>query len=1369
MPVPVPVPGAEDTEPSAQGAGAPDTESAGTDGLPPADMGGVRRVAWLSPAPADRRFEARAVGRALRAFRTAVPSAHAKELDEDATAHRLALAPFLPPVLRPSPERRWQVILLVDTAPQMAVWRTTVARLTEAARRLGGFRDVTELVLDASSAEQAVVSPPGSSLRARRISPRSLIDPSGRSAVLVLTDGAAPAWRSGAAQRLLALWGRRQPVAVLHMLPQRLWHRTGLHPYRVRLRTAGREAAGRRHDWEPAEAVSALVWSRSRPGHTVPVPVLEPRPDWLEPWSWFVAGNGPRELALGAVLTSGAPPEPLPEPATVSAFDQVAAFRGWASPEAFQLATRMAAVRLELPTMTEIQRRTLPGTRPEHMAEFLLSGLVTPLPWYDDGRCGYRFGPSVREELLAYGTRSATEQVIEQTAELLAPHSAAARDLLSYLRGEQSLVVQADDADQDFRAIERSVLRALSGAHARRASELEAVENGPVTQGQWSDAAPSADSAPPAASAVGGAADAERGAETEPGAAGLRPSGPGPDDRRSADGSSFAMPVVANGPPRNVLFTGREDLLSELEAGLRSDTVVLLPQALHGMGGVGKTQLALEYMYRHASEYDLMWWVPAEEPSQVRAAYVELARRMGLTDSAEAATAVPLVLEALRTGRPYRRWLLVFDNAVDPEDIKEFLPHRIAGGSSGSVIVTSRNPQWSRLARGLNVDVFTRQESIQLLQRRSSGITEQEAGMIAEVLGDLPLAVEQASAWIDVTGMAPGEYVALLERRTTELLETNSPASYPQTVAAAWNISLDRLETTNPGALHLLQLCSFLAPEPIPRAFFGQQPIEPVTEELDQVFRDPLRLGRAIRDISRYALVRIDHHGNTIQMHRLVRAVLQDRLAVEQQERFRRAAQLVLANNSAADPQDPRSWPLFESLHAHVLACQAQESSQARVRRLVYDVARYLLSQGTPVDALDFTDQALRIWRDQSGEADPQVLLLEQHLCQVLRHLGRHEDAARLTEHMLAVLEEAGSQREEEYLGVKSLAAGDLRARGDVRSALELDRDVHTRSGREFGSEDLVTLEYGFRLAVSLRANGDFARALELDEEVRRRRTEILGVDHPATLSALASVALDRMELGMYPEALSLCQEYMEHIRVAFGEDHPETARALTRLAVVQRKAGEIAAAARNTADALTALTGHFGAESPDVLHTALHHSIGLRHTGELREAFVVGTRTRGLLQAALGSEHPHTLCADVNLAVTLRWLNQLARAGAITESALARCSRTLGADHPFTVLTTMNLATVLFSVADFDRARSLDSEVLTRLREQRGETHPLTLAAQTNLATDLSALGITDEAAALQHQAAEEIRNRLGDGHPAYLQARAWRRADADLDPLHL
>ncbi|MGW4205752.1 FxSxx-COOH system tetratricopeptide repeat protein, partial [Streptomyces sp. NPDC004726] len=1332
-----------------------------------------------------RRSDLRGLGRALRPLRTVLDSAHTLTVDEAATADRIALAPHLPPVLRAEAERRWSAVVVVDSAPHMTVWQPVLTRFGKALRRFGGLRDLELMGLDTADAGRAVLR----NRAGRPQPPRGLVDPTGRRIVFLLTDGAAPAWRSGAAQRLAALLGKFQPVVILQMLPQRMWHTTGLFPVRVRLRAPGPWTAGGQTHWEAAEPLAASALAHS--GRIVPVPVLELGADWLGPWARFISGTTPRWADLAAVLTTTRPvPPPEPPPARQpTAAELVARFRSRATLGAFELATRLAAVQLDLETMTEVQRQTMPSSSRAHLAELLISPLVEPLPGC--GGHSYLFVDGVREELLAAGSRTATEGALKRAAEFLAPRSEAARELLDYLHGrvdstQREEVLESVEPTAEnlrFRQAEHAALRAMSGAHlhrARRLGEHMSQNSGdafPAGFGTVLPADPDTPGTPDRDITPRGFADGRLpndhdptnpmygGTEvsTVPASAEIPAQQPS-----SGGGARPARPAVwGNMPPRNLVFTGREELLVSLENGLREGPTAVLPHALHGMGGVGKSQLALEYVYRHASEYDVVWWIPAERPTQIQQAFVELARRLHLPVSAEAITAVPAVLEALRTGMPYGNWLLVFDNAESPAAVQEYFPSTPEGGPVGSVIVTSRNPQWNTLAHPLEVDVFEREESIQLLRRRNPDMSVDDADMLAEVLGDLPLAVEQASAWRAETGMPSAEYLRVFQEKSTELMAVSPPTQYEKTVATAWNVSLDHVEGKNAGAIQLLELCAYFAPEPISRQFFSNAASESIAPELDRIFTDPIRLSRAIREISRYSLAKIDHRTNSIQMHRLVQAVLEARMTEEQRRKFRHGAHLLLAANSPSDPRDPQNWQRFGELYPHVIASRAPVSPHRNVRQMVYNIAEYLFYWGDHDAALEFARETYDEWRERFGEADQQTLILGRHLRFVMWSMGRYSEAAELGERMLATLETAGPDVEEEYLRVKGQVSGDRRARGDFRGALEFDEDVYERAVRAYGDEDPETLLHAHNLAVTLRVNGLYVRARDLDEASWRTKVQMFGADAPTTLNSEASYTLDRQELGEYAMAERDCEEQVDAFRETFGERHPFTLRAVARLGVAQRKAGHHAEAKENTRVARDGLIERYGEDSPDGLQASLNLSIDLRQNGELQESLHLGERTRVLYAEVYGKDHPHTVAADANVAVALRLLDRVGQARKLNESALARFGEPLGDLHPHTLTCAINLANDVFAQGDAAAALELDQRTLPPLIEALGEDHPTVLVLRGNMACDVRAVGRTEEAEELQRQVLDAIGAKLGPQHPACDDLLAWRRANCDIDPM--
>lgn len=1327
-------------------------------------------------------LESAAVARALEPLRRPALTYRAQQIDPQGTAERLSFDPGLPAVMQPGPAPRWDAVLVLDVSPHMAVWRHSVSRFAALLQRHGRFGNFKVVHLDAPGPSPQDVTLREPNAAASPHSPRRLVDLSGRTMIFVLTDGLTPVWQFGAMHAHLATWCRHQPTAVLNVLPQRLWHRTALNAQRVRLRSSGPWHAGM--PWEYAEPLGA---PRRQQGQT-PVPVLELSGDWLAPWAHFVADDGPRSTDVPAVVVSQHQRAPhtdeLPrEPSERSAAERVAIFRAWASPGAFRLATRLATAPLDLRLMTSLQQRTLPRTGPEHMAEFLMSDLVKPA----SGQVAkFLFHPGVREEVLAASTRQATELATRTAAELLAPHSGVAAEMLAYFGGETPERPEVNQENLHLREIERAVLESLSGAHISRARligqliqahEASDQHTGESTRGEIPTTTHTEsygivnESNIPEAPVLTEIGPVETG--TPPGGAPVVSTHPATAPRLNLDitRSKPTVPmrpsVWGNMPPRNLVFTGREDLLNRLDRELRDGPTAVLPHALHGLGGVGKSQLAQEFVYRQASRYDIVWWIPAERPTQISQALVELAHRLHLPVSSEAITAVPAVLEALRTGTPFSKWLLVFDNAESPEAVQDFFPSGAESGPTGSIIITSRNPQWNTLARPLEVDVFEREESIQLLQRRNPDLSETEADQLAHVLGDLPLAVEQASAWRAETGMPAAEYLRLFEEKRAELMTVSPPTHYEQTVATAWNVSLDHLASKNPAALQLLQICAYFAPEPIARSLFSGAPVQPIAPDLDRALTDPLRLARAIREINRYSLAKIDHRNNSIQMHRLVQAVLVARMTEEQRERMRNGAHLLLAANAPRDPRDPDHWARFGDLYPHVVESGAIESEVGNVRQLIINTAEYLYFWGDHESAREFGQRAYEQWVEKYGESDQQTLLLCRGLWYVLWRMGRYGEAAELSQRMLAAVRELGSDAEEELLSTMGSVAIDRRSHGDFLGALSIAQEVHEKAVQAYGEEDPLTLDHTHNLAVALRACGLYHQALKLDEETWRRNVLIYGEEAYDSLLSEMGLALDRREAGDYALGARMFEEIVEKYRTVFGETNPHTLRAAARLAVSRRKAGDHEAAYELSLQASKALTDRYGERSPDSLVASLNLSVDLRQLGNLEEALSLGERTRDLYVEVFGSRHPDTVAADIDLAITLRLVNQADAARSLNESALERAREALGDDHPTVLVCAANLASDLYAQGDAAAALELDQHTLERVNATLGEQHPTALALMSNISSDLRALRRIDEADAMHAAALEGLRTKLGPAHPACANAEAWRRANCDADPM--
>jgi hypothetical protein len=415
-------------------------------------------------------------------------------------------------------------------------------------------------------------------------------------------------------------------------------------------------------------------------------------------------------------------------------------------------------------------------------------------------------------------------------------------------------------------------------------------------------------------------------------------------------------------PQRNTNFTGRDDILAQLRpATSRKVTAVLpgdpLPRALQGLGGVGKTAVAIEYAYRYRSEYDLVWWIPADQAPLVRSSLAGLADRLGLQSAAAASidAAAAAVLDALRRGDPYSRWLLIFDNADQPEDLRDVIPD-----GPGDVLITSRNPRWRQAVETVWVDAFTRAESTEFLARRApEGMSQAEASQLAAELGDLPLALGAAATCQADSGMSAGEYLRVLKEQPMLTMAEGKPSDYPWSPTVAWERAVTSLYRQLPEAVELLRCFAFFGPEPIPSDLF-RRAVEGTGEPLKRLTANPILLARAVRELGRFALVKIDRR--TIVVNPLIQVLQRDELGPDWQARYRHDVHLILAAGARGNPDDTALWPRYAELAAHAAspAMELARCQDPRVRACTLDIVRYFHQSGDRRWARSFTEQLSR-------------------------------------------------------------------------------------------------------------------------------------------------------------------------------------------------------------------------------------------------------------------------------------------------------------------------------------------------------------------------------------------------------------------------
>ncbi|UZF74617.1 FxSxx-COOH system tetratricopeptide repeat protein [Amycolatopsis mediterranei] len=1337
---------------------------------------------------------------------------HVVTVDEAATAERVAESGFWWPVTEPELERWLDLTIVVDSTRSMTLWRSTVKAFRAGLEQLGAFRTIQYRRLDTQSSGHRGGRPRlyGETSSSAPRDPSELIDPTGRRLVLVITDGVGDLWRSGGVSAVLAEWASVMPTAVLHVLPQRLWSR-GMDLQRARLNVRVPVAPNSQWSWELPEAWADPELAAAKDGGAIPVPVMELGPRWLRWWARLVAGEH-KGFVPARVLLSGLNGAPLEGREDIvdpgSARERVRRFLSVASPPAYRLATMLAAVPANLSVARFVQDELLPEARPEHLTEVLTSGLLRLAAAVGDETTVFDFPASVRQVLLSGARRADTAEVVRATEARFGTITRL-RDAINApdaTRDPDAQVVPVRDI-----ALERVIMQALSGPYSSRASRLHSKERD--HSGEFSPKAP--DSATVSvSSAVSGVnrgtsskknsssydsepvidAMAKVPAPSEASPSAVTTVGEAVDDQvrrapesleRLAVGDGGAQPghrsiftlehrdspaedvplVWGSVPPRNPNFTGRQELLRELSERVMSGTTAVLPSALHGMGGIGKTQMAVEYIYGHLREYDIVWWISATEAAQIRVALTELAQALNLPGSGEANTAIPAVREALRIGRPYRRWLLVFDSAEDVAMVRQFFPTN----GPGEILITSRNAEWASVARPLEVAVFERAESVELLRRRGPEIDVAEAEQLAERLGDLPLAIEQAAAWRAETGMPVQEYLRLFDEKVAEILDTSSPADYEVSVAAAWNVAFEELGKRNPMAHQLLQICAFFAPEPISRAFFSGVGSISILPEIDTALRDPMKLARAIRDINRYSLAKIDHRTNSIVLHRLVQIVLRDRMTPQHRAEMRHGAHSLLAKRDPGDPTSSKQWPRYQEILPHVYPSEIVECDDRWVRELVINLMRYLYQWGDHDEALRLAKTAHEDWTERLGSDDEQTMQAAERLGYYYWVTGKYADAAEINQTLLETRRRLSGDNSEETLAAQIAVSGDLSARGDFLASRDLTEDVYHKANGLFGEDDPVTLRAARIHCTNLRLTGQYREAAELDEANYQRQTEVLGYDHAETLSSWMGLIIDRREAGDYVWARKENEKLAERVGELFGEDNAETLRRRAYLAVSRRKAGDHEAAKELAAEVLERFRVRYGEDNFNVMACALGYSIDLRHAQELRSARELGEQIYERYRSNLGEHHPHTVAAAVDLAVTLRLFGNAAEARQLDERSLEQLREVLGPDHPSAVLCGINLASDLSALGETEAALKLETDMLARAERVLGKNHPTTLAAALNQALDLDKSGQRQEAEGLYADVLSRYRLVLQDSHPGTIAASKRVRADCDIDPLPL
>jgi tetratricopeptide (TPR) repeat protein/transcriptional regulator with XRE-family HTH domain len=778
--------------------------------------------------------------------------------------------------------------------------------------------------------------------------------------------------------------------------------------------------------------------------------------------------------------------------------------------------------------------------------------------------------------------------------------------------------------------------------------------------------------------------------EEMPPAAGPPMPAPMPTPERAAETAPFWNVPFR----RNPFFTGRADLLERLHGQLAQSHRAALTQstALTGLGGIGKTQTAIEYAFRYRQDYQAVLWVRAASQETLTADLVTLAQLLRLPGG-ESQDQMQIVTAVKRWLAREQGWLLILDNADDLTLVEDMLP----AGAEGHVLVTTRAQATGALGENLAVEKLDQAEGIVLLLRRAkllppdapldnaSRLLYSQARAIVQALDGFPLALDQAGAYLEETGCNLGDYLTLYERHRQFFLSRPGAESgdYPGTAASTWALSFGQVQQANPAAADLLRLCAFLQPDAIAEEIIteGAALLGPI---LGPAAADLLQLNEALRVLRRYSLVRRDPEARALSLHRLVQAVLKDGLDAATMRQW--AERAVLALHAAFPEIDHTVWDRCERLlpQAQVAAALIEQYGLTlpEAARLLHQAGSYLNARELRAQAEPFLQQALRIGEVAWGARHPETARMLHDLAAAIYHQSKLEQAEPLFLRALAIREETlGAGHAEVAESLRELAGLYLDQSNYAQAELLYLRALAiwenpSGTGRVKSAQGLGTALND--LAILYWNLGRFDQAESLYRRALSIREERLEPDHPDIADSLNDLAILAKDQGNYAQAERLLRRAVKIWEQAVGTEHPLLAISLGELAQLLTLQGKYAEAEPLHRRSLHIREEIYGPEDLDVAFSLNNLALFHQRQGKYEQAEPLFLRALKIREQGLGLTHPQVARSLTRLAELYQEQGQLERAEPLFLRALPIFEQSLGPDHRDTIQARASYAQLL-------------------------------------------------------------------------------------------
>lgn len=610
---------------------------------------------------------------------------------------------------------------------------------------------------------------------------------------------------------------------------------------------------------------------------------------------------------------------------------------------------------------------------------------------------------------------------------------------------------------------------------------------------------------------------------------------------------------------RNRHFTGRERVLEAIGRSLAHGRGGTPVRAIYGAGGTGKTQLVLEYAYRHLNDYEIVWWLPADEPSTLALHRAKLAERLGL-NAARGANSNEVRAALERELQRRSDWLLIYDNAAGPDEIRLELPQ-----AGGHVLITSRIAGWDRVSGSFCLRVLERSEAVEFLRRRTGRAADEAADTLARALGDLPLALEQAAEVIEQTGISFADYLARFEDHWAELLASGRRSGdYPDTVAMTWELACRQVEQTNSDIAALLKVLAYLAPAEVPWSLL-RKAVAALPVPLSSAFAIPLGLEDAIWELERFSLLAANDRA--VFVHHLIGALTRDRLPDQQQHNWCQVALEMMQRTFRFDANAIESWgECGEALpHALAAAAHAQNATVAPDvgAKLLNQIGEYLLHVGSYEQARAMLERALALSDAAHGPEDPRRSAIANNLGRVLRRLGDSQQARVQFEGALAVDQAAYGHAHPHVAEVVNNYGTVLHSSGDIETALKQFEWALEICRDSYGPTHPKVATVTNNVAYALASSGELERALDHFTRALDAAEAACGPDHPLAASIRTNLGIALRLRGESDAARAQFERAAAIGESARGAAHTGLARSIAHLAALLQQEGDLESAKR--------------------------------------------------------------------------------------------------------------------------------------------------------------------------------------------------------------